>query len=58
MGQNFMLLEDAVEMVLKRAREYAESRMLSPEDSQKLSLAANVIEDHFVNSVFDGTEAD
>ena len=41
---NFMSLEDAVDVVLREARK------------NKMFTAANVVEDHFVNNVWDGTE--
>jgi hypothetical protein len=49
----FMPLEKAVELVLHRVTEYAQSDLLSGPDRMKLRKAVAIVEDHFVNSVFE-----
>lgn len=48
-----MKLEEAIELVLETAREYG-SR--SVEDCDEIFEATYVVEDFFVNNVFDGTD--
>lgn len=54
-NDRFMKLEDAIEKVLKLARDAA---VLEPtkEARDEANLAADVVEDFFVNNVFDGTD--
>lgn len=47
---NYMKLEEAIELVLKVAKRHAETY------DQDVLEASNVVEDFFVNNVFDGTE--
>ena len=50
-----MKIEDAIEIVLETARTYG-SR--SVEDCDEIFEATYVVEDFFVNNVFDGTDED
>jgi len=52
----YMPLSEATEIVLRLAREHIpEKDKRSDEDKKKLE-ATNIIEDYFVNEVFDGTD--
>ena len=48
-----MALEEAIEIVLETARKYGGR---SVEDCDEIFEATYVVEDFFVNNVFDGTE--
>ena len=48
-----MLLEDAIELVIKAAEKYGQR---SVEDCDEIFEATGVVQDFFVNNVFDGTE--
>jgi hypothetical protein len=48
-----MKLEDAIELVLKTAKKYGQR---SVEECDEIFEATGVVEDFFVNNVFDGTE--
>ncbi len=50
-----MLLEDAIEIVLETARKHGGR---SVEDCDEIFEATYVVEDFFVNNVFDGTDED
>ena len=47
-----MKLENAIELVLKVTKRHAETY----DQEDEILEAANVVEDFFVNNVFDGTE--
>lgn len=50
-----MKIEDAIEVVLETARKYGAE---SVEDCDEIFEATYVVEDFFVNNVFDGTDED
>ena len=49
---NYMKLEEAIELVLKVAKRHAETC----DQEDEIMEASNVVEDFFVNNVFDGTD--
>ena len=49
-----MKLEEAIELVLKVTRRHAETY----DQEDEILEATNVVEDFFVNNVFDGTDED
>ena len=49
---NIMKLEDAIELILKVAKRHAETC----DQKDEILEASDVVEDFFVNNVFDGTE--
>tara|TARA_B100000085_G_scaffold53414_1_gene46676 strand:+ start:4292 stop:4441 length:150 start_codon:yes stop_codon:yes gene_type:complete len=49
-----MKLEDAIELVLKVTKRHAETY----DQEDEILEASNVVEDFFVNNVFDGTDED
>ncbi len=51
-----MKLERAIEIVLELARDNIIDDPDMIEETEKQTEAANVVEDFFVNNVFDGTE--
>ena len=53
---SFMNLEDAIEVVLSAARAFRSDGIGGV--NQEMDLAINVVEDFFVNNVFEGVEDD
>jgi hypothetical protein len=51
-----MKLEEAIELVLELARQNIIDDPDMQEESEKQTEATNVVEDFFVNNVFDGTD--
>ena len=51
---SFMNLEDAIEVVLSAARAFRSDGIGGV--NQEMDLAINVVEDFFVNNVFEGVE--
>ena len=49
-----MKLEDAIELVLKTAKKLTEK--YDPDLEDEIVEASNIVEDFFVNHVFDGTD--
>lgn len=56
LSQTTMKLEEAIELVLELARQNIIDDPNMQEESEKQTEATNVVEDFFVNNVFDGTE--
>lgn len=51
-NENFMLLEDAIDEVLRLAKKAAQTT----DNTKKAHVAIDVVTDFFVNNVFDGTD--